>query len=112
MIGIEEMGEESGRDEAADEYPYQDENADYRELTWRGRGRAQGSIYDFRGKRARKFAHAWAIGYAQTCMTLRNFAGLLGLPDYDDAHVYLCRSAAWGYEPIKDEDISKHEVSR
>ena len=64
MIDIEDikdMGEESGRDESADHYPYL-LPPNYRLLYRYGRARAQG-LYELRGKAARAFAYAWAVGY-------------------------------------------------
>lgn len=58
-------GEESGRDEASDHYPYTLEEQ-YRELVQRGRGRAQG-LYGLRGNAARTFAKYWAVGYKANC---------------------------------------------
>jgi hypothetical protein len=66
LYEIREVGEDSGRDEAADEYPYQDKDATYREIYWRGRGRAQ-SLYKLRGRDASVFAQAWATGYQAFC---------------------------------------------
>ncbi len=76
LYRIEEMGEELGREEAGDDYPYiplVDEMNDKqkrqtrRNLTRRGRGRAQGNIYELRGKAARVFAQNWAMGYIANC---------------------------------------------
>lgn len=73
---IEEMAEESGREEASCDYPYiplidemnnEQHRQTRRELTRRGRGRAQGSIYGLRGKAARIFAQSWAMGYLADC---------------------------------------------
>jgi hypothetical protein len=69
MIGlsdIAEQGEESGREEAACDYPFLPDPLDYRELRQYGRGRAQG-LYRLRGKAARVFAHNWSIGYIAEC---------------------------------------------
>ena len=66
MIDIEEikdMGEESGREEASDEYPFLPSEPEYRDLYRRGRARAQG-LYGLRGKQARVFAQTWAMGFA------------------------------------------------
>lgn len=63
MFEIEDLGEESGRDQASDEF-YPDEKSDsYRDLRRRGRARAQGTIYQLRGRNARQFSIAWAQGY-------------------------------------------------
>ena len=59
---IAEMGEESGREEAACDFPFLPHNPDRRVLKWYGRGRAQG-LYGLRGKAARVFSQNWAIGY-------------------------------------------------
>ena len=67
---IREMGEESGREEAQCDWPYQDDEADYRTLYHNGRGRAQG-LYMLRGKAARYFARSWAMGYQADCNLLR-----------------------------------------
>lgn len=64
---IREAGEESGREEVSDEYPFHDTDADYRELRQRGRGRAQG-LYELRGRQAREFAQYWAGGYQANCV--------------------------------------------
>jgi hypothetical protein len=63
---LEDMGEESGREEAADHYPFLPSNPDRRILTWCGRGRAQG-LYGLSGKAARIFAQRWAMGYTANC---------------------------------------------
>lgn len=60
---IAEEGEESGREEAADDFPFLPHNPDRRILKWYGRGRAQG-LYNLHGKAARIFAQNWAMGYA------------------------------------------------
>jgi len=63
---IREAGEESGREEASDEYPCPTCSDEYRELVWRGRARAQG-MYGLRGKLACLFAQCWAMGYEANC---------------------------------------------
>lgn len=79
---IEDMGEESGREEAADHYPFVYSPREYRELYRLGRARAQG-LYELRGKRARVFAQNWAIGYEANCdMWERD--GLLSDDEEDD----------------------------
>lgn len=60
---LAEAGEESGREEAACDFPFLPRNPNRRILTWYGRGRAQG-LYNLRGKAARIFAQKWAMGYA------------------------------------------------
>jgi hypothetical protein len=72
---IADMGEESGRDEAADDYPFLLPIPDRHILIWRGRGRAQG-MYRLRGRAARVFARAWAQGYFANCDMYRR-EGLL-----------------------------------
>jgi hypothetical protein len=71
----EHAGEESGREEAANDWPMlplvsrmsqQRYAAWRRELTWYGRARAQG-MYGLHGRAARIFAQNWAAGYAATC---------------------------------------------
>jgi hypothetical protein len=70
---MDAMGEESGREEAADDYPYQDTEASYRKLYRRGRARAQG-FYALSGRAARVFAQSWAAGYRAACRILQEFA--------------------------------------
>lgn len=76
LYKIEEMGEESGREEAWCDYPCiplvsnmsrEKYRQTRRELTRYGRGRAQGNIYGLRGKAARIFAQHWAMGYLADC---------------------------------------------
>lgn len=67
---IRDMGEESGREEMADEAPFHDIDATYRDLIHRGRGRAQG-MYGLRGRHAREFAQYWAEGYKANCSLYR-----------------------------------------
>lgn len=69
-IDIRDMGEESGREEMSDEYPFHADDSEYRELVWRGRGRAQG-MYGLRGRQAREFAQYWAVGYEANCALYR-----------------------------------------
>lgn len=59
---IAEIGEESGREETEDRYPFLLPIPSRRILTQWGRGRAQG-LYALRGKAARIFAQNWAMGY-------------------------------------------------
>lgn len=75
MEDVAEQGEESGREEAADQWPFLPlislmSKREYRTwrrgLTRRGRGRAQG-LYELYGRQARIFANNWAMGYASTC---------------------------------------------
>lgn len=72
---IEEIGEESGRDECADEYPFmervtplsKEEYANLRRWTRRrGQARAQG-LYELRGRAARLFSVHWVMGYLANC---------------------------------------------
>ncbi len=69
LYEIEEMGEESGREEAACDFPFFPDDIDSkawsRMLTHYGRGRAQG-LYGLRGKKAKVFALSWRIGYFAT----------------------------------------------
>jgi hypothetical protein len=76
VSAIEDMGEESGREEAAERVPFlprlsalspQEIGRYRRMLTRRGRGRAQGPIYNLRGRYARRFAWCWALGYVANC---------------------------------------------
>lgn len=61
--GLEILGEESGCEEAAIDFPVTEE-IDYRKLYQCGRGRAQG-LHELRGKQARKFAQsAYTTYYA------------------------------------------------
>ena len=60
---IAEMGEEDGREEAADEFPFLPHDPDRCLLTWRGRAYAH-RLYGLLGKKARVFAQNWAMGYA------------------------------------------------
>lgn len=72
MIDIQELGEESGREEAAEDYDISvlADNLSYRALTRYGRARAQG-LYDLRGRDARVFAQSWANGYQAHCEILK-----------------------------------------
>lgn len=63
---IVDLGEESGREEAAADFPFLPECHEYRMLYRFGRGRAQG-LYKLRGKAARVFANNWAMGYQADC---------------------------------------------
>jgi hypothetical protein len=66
---VEDLGEESGREEAACDFPDFSDDIDskssIRMLTRYGRGRAQG-LYRLRGKKAKVFALSWRIGYFAT----------------------------------------------
>jgi hypothetical protein len=63
---IETMGEESGREEVANEYPNHDVDAPYRDLFYRGLARAR-ELYRLKGRNARVFARNWAMGYQANC---------------------------------------------
>lgn len=80
---IEDLGEESGSDEASCDYP---DFPDYSEmsskaysrmLTQYGRGRAQG-LYKLRGKKAKVFALSWRIGYFATYYMFKRGGHLRG----------------------------------
>ena len=82
---IEEMGEESGREEASDDFPNlpivsqlsQEQYKQWRRILTRyARGRAQGDIYALRGKAARIFAQNWVMGYIADC-SLHEREGML-----------------------------------
>jgi hypothetical protein len=82
---IEEIAEESGREECACDFPYLplDEPDCYRMLIRYGRGRAQG-LYQLRGKIARVFAQHWAGGYMATMDIFRREGHCEGQPFFEE----------------------------
>lgn len=87
LYKVEELGEESGREEAACDFPFFSDDIDTkaysRFITQYGRGRAQG-LYRLRGKKAKVFALSWRIGYFATYSMFKR-EGLLSAIEGEEA---------------------------